>query len=271
MIKPPAKSILKRLPTSSASLHDAAPAREATPEPTDPLACVEFLKTPIDALVASLSMAEYTIGLEQLFKPSQHDLTEAYGTLGSRLRAHFKGSGTIELTSDVLALDPLKAHAESLAKAFVRDLGRPTADPGPLSSDSSDESFTDASTQSADELAPDEPSSSPVGATKKPKKKGVSAAQITYARDAFMLTQAAIRTVAMILSSPVLYGCFSGEGIPSCAVLAPLTQSFANHRLRALCHPPSPPRHPTRPEAVHSQRAQDDHAGHVVPPEPTSL
>ncbi|KAG8882417.1 hypothetical protein FRB98_003723 [Tulasnella sp. 332] len=219
MIKPPAKSILKRLPTSSSSLHDAttstATTREPTPEPVDPLSCIEFLKTPVDALVASLSMAEYTMGLEQLFKPSQHDLTEAYGTLGSRLRAHFKGSGGVELTSDVVALSPLKTHAEDLAKVFVRDMGKPITDPGSLSSDSSDESFTDtSSTQSADELTvPGEPSSSPIGATKKPKKKGVSAAQITYARDAFMLTQAAIRTVATILSSPVLYGCFSDSSL----------------------------------------------------------
>ncbi|KAG9030157.1 hypothetical protein FRB95_004295 [Tulasnella sp. JGI-2019a] len=156
-------------------------------------------------------MAEHTIGMEQLFKPSQHDLTEAYGTLGSRLRAHFRNAGEVELTSDMPALTPLKDHADELAKAFVRDLGRPTADPGPL--DSSDESLTDVSSLSADEPAQDEPSSSPVAAAKKPKKKGVSAAQITYARDAFMLTQAAIRTVATILSSPFLHGCFSDSSL----------------------------------------------------------
>ncbi|KAG9018571.1 hypothetical protein FRB95_006041, partial [Tulasnella sp. JGI-2019a] len=79
MIKLPSKSILKRLPTgtsSTPSIYDT-PTREATPEPEHPLMCAEFLKTPINALVASLSMAEHTIGMEQLFKPSQHDLTEA--------------------------------------------------------------------------------------------------------------------------------------------------------------------------------------------------
>ncbi|KAG8998232.1 hypothetical protein FRB90_012349, partial [Tulasnella sp. 427] len=81
-----------------------------------------------------------------------------------------------------------------LARVFVRDLSKASQEPPVLTSSDEESLFdTEASSSDADT----------------PKKKGVSAEQITYARDTFVLTQSAIRTIAVILSTKAIYSVFS--------------------------------------------------------------
>lgn len=255
LVHPPARSILKRPSLDSTASDLTTPMespRAPSPEPEAPLQCSDFLSSPVKALVASLAINST---IERLVKPNQHDITEAYSTLGARLRAHFK-AGNADLTSDTPALASLKEHAEDLTAAFVRDLSRPAADPGPFSSDSEDdlEAWSD-----------DVPvTSSPLGgnAGKTSKKRGVTAAQIVWARDAFLLTQAAIRTITAILSSAVLSGCFAGE---SCLIHACRCSALIIRHLRVSfdLHPRCPDLSTIGTKAVHSEWAQDDHARHV--------
>ncbi|KAG8901141.1 hypothetical protein FRB99_005513 [Tulasnella sp. 403] len=201
MLQPPTKSILK-VPSAIflPSADPIPPPREQTPEPERPLEDADFLGTPIKCLVASLKDVE-----GRVISASQHDLTEAYVTLGNRLRAHFKG----EVAGDVPALAVLRNNAEKLTEVFVRDLARPLQAPTLTSSD--EESLTESDTPQSDANSSaanssDEPT---------PKRKGVSAQQVTFARDAFILTQTAIRTIAAILSTRVLFSAFSDVSLSS--------------------------------------------------------
>ncbi|KAG8939815.1 hypothetical protein FRC04_005963 [Tulasnella sp. 424] len=187
MTKPPNRSILK----STSAVFPAAPpataARDPTPEPEKPLETAEFLVTPIQRLLSSLE----TDVDGQVIPVSQHDLTEAYVTLGARLRTHFK----VPADNAIPALAPLKENEEQLARIFVRDLTRAAQEP-PVLTSSDEESLFDTEASSSD-------------AETTPRKKGVSAEQITYARDAFILTQSSIRTIAVILSTKAIYSVFS--------------------------------------------------------------
>lgn len=186
MTKPPHKSILKSTSSVFSAATPATATREPTPEPEKPLETAEFLVTPIKRLLSSLE----TDVDGQVIPVSQHDLTEAYVTLGARLRTHFK----VPAGDSIPALAPLKDNAEQLARIFVRDLTKASQEP-PVLTSSDEESLFDTEASSSD--------------TETPKKRGVSAEQITYARDAFILTQSSIRTVAVILSTKAIYSAFS--------------------------------------------------------------
>lgn len=195
MAPQPRKSSLRAPAVFSPIPDGAGPSkpRETTPEPENPLQSESFLWTPVNRLLSSVLETD-TSGIH--IPVTQHDLTEAYSTLGVRLRAHFK---TDDVANDAPALKSLRENEGTLAKAFVRELGRPLVEPVVTTSDEESSSF-----ESWDE-------DHAVGASSKPKKKGVSAAQITFARDAFVLTQTAIRTISAILTTKVLFDSFSGE------------------------------------------------------------
>ena len=180
MLPQPTRSILK--PSLSPLPTTQEPTRESTPEGEDPLTNPLLLSSPVNRLVSDDPQA------------TQHDITEAYSTLGNRLRAHFKS----QLPELIPALDPLRLHHTQLATSFVRDLGKPL-EPTPCTSSDEEE---------LDVLAPSLKDNLP--ASSGSKKKGVTAQQITYARDAFVLVQTTIRTVAVILGTRALYSCFSG-------------------------------------------------------------
>ncbi|KAG8982259.1 hypothetical protein FRB90_006912, partial [Tulasnella sp. 427] len=121
MTKPPSKSILRSTSAVFPSIPPATAPREPTPEPEKPLETIEFLVTPITRLLSSLK----TDVPGQIIPISQHDLTEAYVTLGARLRTHFKVS-----SKDIIpALAPLKVSEEQLARVFVRDLSKASQEP----------------------------------------------------------------------------------------------------------------------------------------------
>ncbi|KIO29799.1 hypothetical protein M407DRAFT_21049 [Tulasnella calospora MUT 4182] len=186
MSKPPNKSILKSTSSVFSTAPPATATRDPTPEPEKPLETAEFLVTPIERLLSSLE----TDVDGQVIPVSQHDLTEAYVTLGARLRTHFK----VPADGSIPALAPLKENEEQLARIFVRDLTRASQEP-PVLTSSDEESLFDTEASSSD--------------TETPKKRGVTAEQITYARDAFILTQSSIRTIAVILSTKAIYSVFS--------------------------------------------------------------
>lgn len=180
---PPPKSILKKTSHILLPFEDENETwqREATPEPADPLADLEYLASPVATIVASGD-----VPLRQVI--------EAYSVLTARL----KGAVTGETDADASwpLFQPLRRNAGAIVDALVRDLGKALIDPGtPVLVEHEEERV----------LLPS-PKSSP---TKK--KGGMTAEQVKYARDLCTTSHAVMKLLAIVFTLPAVYRVFTGS------------------------------------------------------------
>jgi hypothetical protein len=151
--------------------------RQWTPEPegADALTQEHFLTSPLKVIVTSVT--DQTLSLR--------DVTEAWTLLFARLRVRFPSELPV-----VPALVPLKTNLDAVLKAACRDVERALVDP------------QQNKPQPQHDLSQD--------ATRPRKRDGMTEFEVTFARDLFMLSNAALRFVSLICWVPQLYECVSG-------------------------------------------------------------
>ena len=174
--RPPFKSILKKCAELAPWPEEKQ--REVTPEPSDPLADLEYLVYPVKTIVEATEETELRV------------MVEAYSILTARLRAVV----TSELDDASWPLfQPLRKHKEAFVEAVVRDLGKALVDPA-------------AGKEPLRVLLPS-PSNTPV---KKKKRDGLSAEQVKYARDLCTTSHAVIRLLSLVFTLPAMMNLFTG-------------------------------------------------------------
>ena len=191
----PAKSILKR--TALDDLPPLEPEREVTPEPADPLTNLEYLVTPVSKIVATTS--------------TLRDLIEAYSILAARLRACV--TGVTDADASWPLFQPLRKHRNQLVASMIRDINRALEDPktSPLAPELNAENI------------PIDPellfSGLPTPQSPRPKKKGMSAERVKYARDLCTVSHSVMKLLAATFSFPAIYQVFTGKDASlSCSV-----------------------------------------------------
>jgi len=167
--------------------------REATPEPKDPLCDLNYLSYPVSLI------------LKEDAKP--RELIEGYSILTARLRS------TVQANTDADAswplFQPLRKNAQKFVDCVVRDLGRALIDP--LNSEECPAS--DEERSAMEEWRDDEdngPLPSPEKTPRKPKKKGMTASQVKFARDLCTISHASIKLLCMLFAVPATYSVFDG-------------------------------------------------------------
>ncbi|KAI0087877.1 hypothetical protein BDY19DRAFT_907299 [Irpex rosettiformis] len=168
----PTRSILKK------TTHEALPyvedlQREITPEPSDPLADLHYLDHPIAKIIA--------------VDAALRDLIESYNVLAARLRACVVGNADVDASWPLF--QPLRKHRDALVSAMCRDLGR--ALEMPLVEDD------------AEEVSKCLPSPE-----KSPKKKGMSAEGVKYARDLCTTCHSVLKLLSAVFTLPAIFGIF---------------------------------------------------------------
>ncbi|KAH8113541.1 hypothetical protein DFH11DRAFT_1599209 [Phellopilus nigrolimitatus] len=212
----PRKSILK--PQRPLQPFPEEKKRDITPLPDDALSDAHFLEYPVSMITAESS--------------TLRELTEAYSILAARIRSsvpqHFWSYSTRDPRHPLF--NPMRQHADALAGAIVRDLGRVFADPFQLPT-------------------PTPPSRTPehgeAGSTSLPtpqetptKKGGMTEEQVKYARDLSTVTSATIKFLILAFQVPTIYNVFSKKQLDSVltAVLAiPLAESLRSPSARKIC------------------------------------
>lgn len=148
---------------------------------------------------------------------SLHDLAEAYGLMLNRLRLQAMTIGPngqameVEISSDLPLLQPIHEHHSALAAALARDVARALvrpvsfSTPAPYQANDVEEWSSD---YSSDVFGSSSPPSSPSGPTQK---RGLTAAEVKYARDLSLVSQSAIRVMAVVFHEPAISSHFSGK------------------------------------------------------------
>jgi hypothetical protein len=174
----PGRSILKK--TSHSLLpYESEPQRKTTPEPSDPLADLHYLEGPVTRIIAA--------------NAALRDLVESYSVLATRLRASVSGSTDVDASWPLF--QPLRKHRDALVSAMCRDLGRALEVP--------------PSQEELEEEVRFLPSPQ-----KSPKKKGMSAEGVKYARDLCTTCHSVLKLLSAIFTLPAVYGIFDGTWSP---------------------------------------------------------
>ncbi len=178
----PSRSILKRPSLTNLMPPAENQLRQVTPEPdgVDALTQESYTVSPLKVIVTSV--VDDSLRLR--------DVTEAWTLLFARLRARFPSELTV-----VPALNPLKANISALLEAIHRDVKRALVDP------LQNRRVMEQGVNSTD---PAEPK----------KRGGMTEFEVTFARDLFMLSNAALRFLSLICWVPQLYECLNGAISP---------------------------------------------------------
>ncbi|QRW05501.1 hypothetical protein RhiLY_04500 [Ceratobasidium sp. AG-Ba] len=223
------RSILKsRTPERVITLEEEAPPvpkankREMSPVPDDPLQCATYLSSPVATIVASASVdpSPNPIDMAGVCGPlpmSLHDLAEAYTLMLARLRLQAMTVGPdgvpteTEITPDLPLLQPIQKYHSQLATALARDVARALVKPvsftapAPYQPNDLDEWSSD---YSSDVYGSSSPPGSPSGPTQK---RGLTAAEVKYARDLSLVSQSAIRVLAVVFHEPAVSSHFTDD------------------------------------------------------------
>jgi hypothetical protein len=178
----PIKSILKPFGPQAPMAENG---KETTPEPENPLDHPEFIQSPMTVILASLG-ADSSLNLR--------DIIEAWTALFNRLRPRFPVD---ERPEPIPALQPIVDHVPEFLTALTRDLSRALHNPV-------------AKSDSILPLSNSVPSDPSVDSSPPPKKGGYTEYEVTYARDLFLLSQAALRCLSLVFWVPQIYSLFSG-------------------------------------------------------------
>ncbi|CAE6528641.1 unnamed protein product [Rhizoctonia solani] len=229
--KPPgfiaARSILKAKTPERVVVPPSAPeappihGRDMTPTPDDPLHCATYLSSPVSVIVLSVSVTPQPNRIDSEYgnscgplPMSLHDIAEAYTLMLARMRLQAMTIGPdgnpteVEISSDLPLLDPIRKHHAELALALARDVGRALIRPASFSpTPYQQEEFNDwSSDYSSDVFGSSSPPGSPSGPTQK---RGLTAAEVKYARDLSLVSQSAIRVLAVIFHEPAISSHFT--------------------------------------------------------------
>ncbi|KAG8763821.1 hypothetical protein FRC11_011892 [Ceratobasidium sp. 423] len=147
---------------------------------------------------------------------SLHDIAEAYTLMLARMRLQAMtvdpdGNPTeVEISSDLPLLEPIRKHHSELAIALSRDVGRALVRPASFSpTPYQTEEFNDwSSDYSSDVFGSSSPPGSPSGPTQR---RGLTAAEVKYARDLSLVSQSAIRVLAVIFHEPAISSHFTDQ------------------------------------------------------------
>ncbi|KAJ2932660.1 hypothetical protein H1R20_g4437, partial [Candolleomyces eurysporus] len=192
--------------------------REATPEPADPLCDLDYLAYPVSLV------------LKQDAKP--REIIEGYSVLAARLRTNVQTKTDADASWPLF--QPLRKNADAFAQRLVGDLGRALVDPMKSSDCPKSEEEEDAlkaMKEWEEEEAASEPSGglpSPQKSPKKPRKRGMTASQVKYARDLCTICHAAMKLLCIILSVPAVYSVFEDSHLKS-ILNATLAIPMADH------------------------------------------
>ncbi|KAJ1311252.1 hypothetical protein OPQ81_009750 [Rhizoctonia solani] len=230
--KPPAfvaaRSILKSKTPERVVVQEAAPepphhGREVTPTPDDPLQCATYLHSPVSVIVSSVSVTPQPNRIDgehgNIYGPlpmSLHDIAEAYTLMLARMRLQAMTVGPdgnpteVEISADLPLLEPIQKHHTELAIALARDVGRALIRPASFSpTPYQHEEFNDwSSDYSSDVFGSSSPPGSPSGPTQR---RGLTAAEVKYARDLSLVSQSAIRVLAVIFHEPAISSHFTDQ------------------------------------------------------------
>ncbi|CAE6395735.1 unnamed protein product [Rhizoctonia solani] len=232
--KPPAfiasRSILKaKTPERVIVTEVAAPeaplqhSRDMTPIPDDPLRCTTYLSSPVSTIVSSVTITPQPNRIDgeygDIYGPlpmSLHDIAEAYTLMLARMRLQAMAVGPdgnpteAEITSDLPLLEPIRKYHAELAVALSRDVGRALIRPVSFSpTPYHTEEINDwSSDYSSDVFGSSSPPGSPSGPTQR---RGLTAAEVKYARDLSLVSQSAIRVLAVIFHEPAISSHFTDQ------------------------------------------------------------
>ena len=172
--------------------------REATPEPSEPLTDLEYLHYPVSLIV------------KEGAKP--REIIEGYSVLAARLRTNVQFS--TEADASWPLFQPLRKQRTRFVECVVRDLGRARVDPiNTLECPASEEEEVAMKEWADEDDGVHAGLPSPERSPKKPKKKGMTAAQVKYARDLCTICHAAIKLLCMVFSIPATFSVFEGAHI----------------------------------------------------------
>lgn len=194
-IAPLPRSILKKDSHYSTLPFAEVEKREDTPEPEDPLINLNYLSSPVNTILES---------------SNKRDLVAAYSLLTARLRASvvLKDGEECDADGSWPLFQPIRKNRDAFLRCLERDLARAKQDPALTApKDEVNEEFLDSSSHLPS------PQSSPLRPNKSSpakKKHGMSAAQVTHARDVCSLTHSALRLLTVIFSFRAVYTLFPG-------------------------------------------------------------
>ncbi|CCO29404.1 hypothetical protein BN14_03416 [Rhizoctonia solani AG-1 IB] len=232
--KPPAfiasRSILKaktpeRVIVPEVAAPEAPPqhVRDTSPAPDDPLHCATYLTSPVSTIVSSVTIAPQPNRIDGEYGDTYgplpmnlHDIAEAYSLMLARMRLQAMtvaadGSPTeAEITSDLPLLEPIRKYHTELAVALSRDVGRALIRPVSFSpTPYHTEEISDwSSDYSSDVFGSSSPPGSPSGPTQR---RGLTAAEVKYARDLSLVSQSAIRVLAVVFHEPAISSHFTDQ------------------------------------------------------------
>lgn len=241
------KSILKVSPTDTLlQVPPVAPARETTPEPSDPLVDLHYLDHPVQQILANGTDDEDALG----------KLIVGYNVLAARLRVCVTESTDADASWPIF--QPLRKNAQAFVDAVVRDVKRALVDP--LSRHSKTE---DENTLKLPIYALPSPASSPLK-----KKGGLSEEQVKYARDLSTTCHSVIKLLGVVLSIPAIYRVFEGMSMSFFPLashdvlmsISPLPRkATGGYPNGCTCYSP-------RRRLTNAQHAQNMRTGHWAPP-----
>jgi len=154
--------------------------KESTPEPSNPLTDINYLSSPVSKILDPHS--------------SLRELIESYSILAARLKTSV--TEKTDANASWPLFQPIREHREAIIQAFIRDLAKALADP-PKSENIPEESCTEDDVASL--LLKDNP----------PKKRGMTAEQVKYARDLCTTCHAVMKLLATVFNLPVVHKIFS--------------------------------------------------------------
>ncbi|KAI0632226.1 hypothetical protein C8Q77DRAFT_1279320 [Trametes polyzona] len=207
----PSRSILKRPAHPITPVTDEF-TKETTPEPSDPLADLHYLESPISRILAP--------------DASLRDLIEAYSILTARLRACVTDNTDADASWPLF--QPLRKHRDSFVEALVRDIRHVFVDP--LEDD--EPTVETASSPRGQCSSLPSPRDSPK------KKRGMSEEQVKRARDLCGVCHAVLRLLSLLFTLPALHSVFSEDelGYVLTQVLAiPLANELPTPNARKTC------------------------------------
>lgn len=176
----PTKSILKPSPVLLPFPDEKQ--REPTPEPRDPLVDLTYLEHPVSKIIS--------------LETPLRDLIESYSVLAARIRTSVAPSTDADASWPLF--QPLRKNRDAIVQAFIRDLGSALIDP----------ECTGESEKTEKTLLPS-PKNSPK------RKKGMTATQVTYARDLCTTTLVVLRLLAVVFTLPAVFRVFDGMYFPA--------------------------------------------------------
>ncbi|KAF5340609.1 hypothetical protein D9611_007421 [Ephemerocybe angulata] len=219
-------------PADVTSLQDLPPdldqqfrMREATPEPSDPMTNLTYLDYPVSLILKD--------------DAEPRELIEGYSILAARLRTSVAYKTDADASWPLF--QPLRKRGEDFVQCVIRDLGRALVDPiktlacpSSIEEENAMKEWQDADDGEDAKAGLPSPLSSP----KKPKRKGMTAAQVKYARDLCTISHSVMKLLCIMFSVPATYSVFEVKQLKSMmnATLAiPLAERLPTPNARKTC------------------------------------